>query len=74
MNLFITYLWKEPRLFFTVAVIVMLSISAHEFMHAFTALKCGDDTAVPHFLSWNPIGAPRPNFHTPEYFGEIHFE
>ena len=36
--------------------------------------KCGDDTAVPHFLSWNPVGTPRPNFHTPEWFGEIHFE
>ena len=36
--------------------------------------KCGDDTAVPHFLSWNPIGFPRPNFHTPEWFGELYFE
>lgn len=36
--------------------------------------KCGDHTAVPHFLSWNPVGSPRPNFHTPEWFGEIHFE
>ena len=56
MNLFITYLWKEPRLFFTVAVIVMLSISAHEFMHAFTALKCGDDTAARSgHLTLNPF-------------------
>ena len=36
--------------------------------------KCGDKTAVPHFLSWNPIGTPRPDFHTPEWFGEIYFE
>jgi hypothetical protein len=36
--------------------------------------KCGDDTAVPHFLSWNPIDFPTPNFHTPECFGEIRFE
>ena len=36
--------------------------------------KCGDDTAVPHFLSWNPIRVPRPDFHTPEWFGEIRFE
>ena len=36
--------------------------------------KCGDDTAVPHFLSWNPVGSPKPNFHTPQYFGEIRFE
>ena len=36
--------------------------------------KCGDDTAVPHFLSWNPVTTPRPNFHVPECFGEIRFE
>ena len=36
--------------------------------------KCGDETAVPHFLSWNPIGTPKPDFHTPEWFGEITFE
>lgn len=32
--------------------------------------KCGDLTRRPHFLSWNPIGLPAPNFHCPEYFGE----
>ena len=33
--------------------------------------KCGDKTAHPHFLSWNPIGTPNPDFHRPEYFGEL---
>ena len=36
--------------------------------------KCGDETKVPHYLSWNPIGTERPNFHTPDYFGTICFE
>lgn len=36
--------------------------------------KCGDDTAVPHFLSWNPIDTPKPSFHVPECFGELQFE
>lgn len=34
--------------------------------------KCADDTAFPHFVSWNPIGLPEPNFHCPEFFGEIY--
>ncbi len=34
--------------------------------------KCGDETPVPHFMSWNPLGNPEPNFHRPEYFGTIH--
>ena len=36
--------------------------------------KCGDDTAVPHFLSWNPVGTPKPSFHQPDYFGDVYFE
>ncbi|GAA4788070.1 carbohydrate-binding family 9-like protein [Olivibacter ginsenosidimutans] len=35
--------------------------------------KCGDDLPVPHFLSWNAIDAPEPNFHLPEFFGELVF-
>ena len=36
--------------------------------------KCGDDTAVPHFLSWNPVGVPKPSFHQPDFFGDVYFE
>lgn len=35
--------------------------------------KCGDRTAHPHFLSWNPISVPAPDFHRPEFFGELTF-
>ena len=36
--------------------------------------KCGDLTAHPHFLSWNPVVTPKPDFHRPEFFGEIIFK
>ena len=36
--------------------------------------KCGDDMPVRHYLSWNPIGLERPNFHTPQFFGKLIFE
>ncbi len=36
--------------------------------------KCGDDTSIPHYLSWNPVGTSRPNFHTPAFFGTLIFE
>ena len=36
--------------------------------------KCGDNLPNPHFLSWNKIDFPRPNFHLPEFFGEVVFE
>ncbi len=36
--------------------------------------KCGDNLTKPHFLSWNPIDMPTPNFHVPQFFGDIVFE
>ena len=33
--------------------------------------KCGDKTAHPHFLSWSPVGTASPDFHRPEYFGQL---
>lgn len=35
--------------------------------------KCGDDLPSPHYLTWSKILAPEPNFHLPEFFGEIRF-
>lgn len=35
--------------------------------------KCGDDLPEPHFLSWNEIENTMPNFHLPEFFGDIIF-
>lgn len=35
--------------------------------------KCADDAAKPHYLTWNPVGTPAPDYHVPEFFGEIHF-
>ncbi|MCQ2379152.1 MAG: site-2 protease family protein [Victivallaceae bacterium] len=55
MDLFITQLWRNPRFFFAAALIVFFSVSCHEYMHAFVALKCGDDTAASRgHLSLNP--------------------
>ena len=33
--------------------------------------KCGDGTAVPHYGMWSPVGTAEPDFHRPEYFGEL---
>jgi hypothetical protein len=35
--------------------------------------KCGDKLPQPHFLSWNPVRVPKPDFHRPEFFGELNF-
>ena len=36
--------------------------------------KCGDKLPQPHFLSWNRISIDKPDFHRPDFFGELFFE
>ena len=36
--------------------------------------KCGDKLSQPHYLTWNPVGTPNPDYHRPEYFGNLVFE
>lgn len=36
--------------------------------------KCGDDLSEPHFVSWNKIAHPIPNFHLPQFFGDLIFK
>ncbi len=36
--------------------------------------KCGDETEEPHYISWNPINLPKPDFHVPQFFGLLELE
>ena len=36
--------------------------------------KCASATSQPHYLSWHPINTPDPDFHRPEFFGDIVLE
>ena len=36
--------------------------------------KCGDDLPQPHFVVWNNIETPEPDYHRPECFGSIEFK
>lgn len=64
-------------------VALIIPFSAY-FLHQITSLdgktisanfyKCGDELQTPHFLSWNPIPIAKPDFHRPDYFGELAFE
>ncbi len=68
----------------TVTWEILLILPASAFVaHAFSTFngvaghcnfyKCGDDLEQPHFLCWNPVTAPEPDFHIPESFGAITF-
>lgn len=36
--------------------------------------KCADKTKKPHYVSWQPIKTSKPDFHRPEFFGELILE
>lgn len=36
--------------------------------------KCGDKLSSPHYLTWNPVKTEKPDFHRPEFFGELLFK
>lgn len=36
--------------------------------------KCADKTSHPHWLTWNKVENPTPNFHLPQFFGTLIFE
>lgn len=56
MNLFITNIYRDPLLFFSVIIAVGFSVCLHEFCHAWMAKKCGDTTAADAgHLTLNPL-------------------
>ena len=36
--------------------------------------KCGDGLTVPHFVTWSPVSTEKPDYHRPEFFGDIEFD
>jgi hypothetical protein len=54
------------------------------FLHAIKSIKgkvfranfykCGDRLTKQHYLTWNPVGTERPDFHQPEFFGILKFD
>lgn len=46
--------------------------SGYEFFGNF--YKCGDNTNIPHYGSWNPVITEKPDFHRPEFFGKFVIE
>jgi hypothetical protein len=48
--------------------------SLHEKKCSANFYKCGDHLPEPHFIAWSNIQSTEPNFHLPEFFGELEFE
>ncbi|MGQ1784546.1 MULTISPECIES: carbohydrate-binding family 9-like protein [unclassified Saccharicrinis] len=64
----------------TLGVKIPISVFIHDKIEKLNGVqascnfyKCGDKQVFPHYLSWNPITARKPDFHLPQFFGEIIF-
>ena len=40
----------------------------------FNIYKCGDRLTAPHYISFAPVGTPKPDFHRPEFFVPADFQ
>jgi hypothetical protein len=75
--------FKEKTGVFNWSITAIIPINSF-FKHALKTLnnktfkanfyKCGDGLKTPHFLAWQNIETAEPDFHTPQYFGDILFE
>jgi hypothetical protein len=71
---------RERELSWTITIAIPLEVF---FRHEIKELKgrtfranfykCGDKLSVPHYVTWNPVGTVRPDFHQPAYFGSLRF-
>lgn len=66
---------KDGEFAWTVCLAIPLDILSDKHSFPFTLranfYKCADETKMPHFVSWSPIDLPNPNFHCPQFFGNI---
>ncbi len=60
----------------TVAIpLDLLGLDGNNLPEKFLAnfYKCGDETKNVHYVSWAPIAVDKPDFHRPDFFGELYF-
>jgi hypothetical protein len=60
---------------------IPLDCFAYSNLNSFSKLKaaanfykCGEETAITHYVTWNPVGTDTPDYHRPEFFGKVQFE
>lgn len=62
-------------------IVIPVELFNHHSMRSLSGIsctanfyKCGDGLSHPFYLSWSDIKADKPNFHLPQFFGEVKFE
>jgi hypothetical protein len=71
---------RTGKFYWTITIAMPFEIFFHHRIKNLTGTtfranfyKCGDLLPVPHYITWNPVGTAKPDFHRPEYFGILKF-
>lgn len=72
---------KEGIISWTITIAIPLNVFFHHKIKKLTGsifranfYKCGDMLAVPHYVTWSPVGTSKPDFHQPDFFGMLKFQ
>lgn len=75
--------FKEKSGNFSWELMVKIPVQIFQFtnLNSFNKLKatanfykCGDETTLPHYVTWNPVKTDEPDYHQPKFFGKVLFE
>ena len=71
---------SPPTIHWDLIAVIPFTAFAHDKIDSLTGVsaranffKCGDKLSEPHYVSWNQVEAPEPDFHLPQYFGTLSF-
>jgi hypothetical protein len=71
---------KNEEFIWTITIAIPKEVFFHHEIEELTGktfranfYKCGDKLPEPHYITWNPVGTPEPDFHQPGFFGLLKF-
>lgn len=72
---------KNDRFYWEILIVIPTDLFLYHSLQSLQGIicranfyKCGDGLSQPHYLTWSNIKADQPDFHLPEFFGEVRFE
>lgn len=72
---------KNDRFYWEMLIVIPVDLFVHHSLPSLQGVvskanfyKCGDGLTQPHYLSWNKVESETPDFHLPQFFGEVVFE
>ncbi len=72
---------REDGFYWEMLIVIPIETFVHHSLQSLSGkickanfYKCGDGLLHPHYLAWSNIHSDIPDFHLPDFFGEVRFE